>query len=41
MPFKFTGTLNKVEIDLGPSQLTPRQQGELQDLQRDFALKAQ
>jgi arylsulfatase A-like enzyme len=41
MPFKFTGTLNKVEIDLGSNQLTPRQQGELQQRLRDFALKMQ
>jgi arylsulfatase A-like enzyme len=41
MPFKFAGTLNKVEIDLGPSQLTPQQQGELQERLRDFALRHQ
>jgi hypothetical protein len=29
MPFKFTGTLEKVEIELGPDQLTPQQRGEL------------
>jgi hypothetical protein len=41
MPFKFSATLNKVVIDLGPSQLTPQQQGELKARRRDFAMKAQ
>jgi hypothetical protein len=39
MPFKFTGTLNKVEIDLGANQLTPEKRGELDRLKRDFALR--
>ena len=41
MPFKFTGVLNKVEIDLGANQLTPQKRGELDRLQRDFALRMQ
>ena len=31
MPFKFSGTLNKVEIDLGADGLTPEKHGELSD----------
>ena len=38
MPFKFTGTLEKVQIKLGPNELTPQQRGELEQLKRDFAL---
>jgi len=41
MPFKFTGALNKVEIDLGADQLTPQKRGELDRLKRDFALRMQ
>jgi arylsulfatase A-like enzyme len=41
MPFKFTGTLEKVEINLGPDQLTPQQRGELEQLKRDFAVAVQ
>jgi arylsulfatase A-like enzyme len=41
MPFKFSGTLEKVEIKLGPDQLTPQQRGELERLKRDFALAVQ
>jgi hypothetical protein len=41
MPFKFTGTLEKVQIKLGPNELTPRQRGELKRLKRDFALAVQ
>jgi arylsulfatase A-like enzyme len=41
MPFKFTGTLNKVVIHLGPDQLTPEQHGELERLRRDFELAVQ
>jgi Sulfatase len=41
MPFKFTGTLNKVEIDLGADQLTPEKKGELEQLKRDFAYHVQ
>jgi hypothetical protein len=37
MPFKFTGTLEKVQIKLGPNELTPQQRGELEQLKRDFA----
>lgn len=29
MPFKFTGTLNKVVINLGEAALTPQEQKEL------------
>jgi arylsulfatase A-like enzyme len=41
MPFKFSGTLNKVEIDLGADQLTPEKRGELERLKRDFAFRMQ
>jgi hypothetical protein len=41
MPFKFTGTLRKVEIKLGADQLTPNQRGELQRLRRERALARQ
>jgi arylsulfatase A-like enzyme len=41
MPFKFTGVLNKVEIDLGANQLAPEKRGELDRLKRDFALRVQ
>jgi arylsulfatase A-like enzyme len=41
MPFKFTGTLNKVEIKLGANQLSPDKRGELKQLQKDFALRVQ
>jgi arylsulfatase A-like enzyme len=41
MPFKFTGTLRKVEIKLGANQLTPNQKGELQRLRRERALARQ
>jgi hypothetical protein len=41
MPFKFTGVLNKVEIDLGANQLAPEKRGKLDRLERDFALRMQ
>jgi hypothetical protein len=41
MPFKFSGKLNKVEIDLGADLLTPEKRGELEQLQRDFAYHVQ
>jgi arylsulfatase A-like enzyme len=41
MPFKFSGTLSKVVIDLGANQLTPEKRGELERLKRDFALRMQ
>jgi hypothetical protein len=41
MPFKFTGVLNKVEIDLGADQLAPEKRGELDRLKKDFALRMQ
>jgi hypothetical protein len=41
MPFKFIGTLEKVEIKLGPNELTPQQRGELEQLKREFALAVQ
>jgi hypothetical protein len=34
MPFKFTGTLEKVQIKLGPNELAPQQRGELEQLKR-------
>jgi hypothetical protein len=37
MPFKFSGTINKVEIKLGANQLSPDKRGELKQLQKDFA----
>src|SRR4051794_6516382 len=40
MPFKFTGTLRKIEIKLGPDKLTSKQRRELQRVQRDQALAA-
>ena len=41
MPFKFTGTLGKVEVQLGADQLTPQKRGELERLKRDFAFRSQ
>ena len=41
MPFKFSGTLSKIEIHLGPDQLTPEQHGELEKLKRDFEMAVQ
>ena len=41
MPFKFTGTLEKVQIKLGPNELPPQPRGELEQLKRDFALAVQ
>jgi len=41
MPFKFTGTLNKVDVHLGADQLTPQKRGELELLKKDFALRMQ
>jgi len=41
MPFRFTGTLNKLDIDLGADRLTPEKRGELERLKRDFALRMQ
>ena len=41
MPFKFTGTLEKVQIKLGPNELAPQQRGELEQLKRDFDLAQQ
>ena len=38
MPFKFTGTLEKVQIKLGPNELTPQQRGELEQLKRDWTV---
>ena len=39
MPFKFSGTLNKVEFKLGGDQLNPQKQAELDQLGRDIALR--
>jgi hypothetical protein len=41
MPFRFSGALNKVEIDLGVDGLTPEKHGELERLQRDYAMRVQ
>jgi len=41
MPFKFSGTLNKLDVDLGADQLTPQKRGELERLKRDFAFRNQ
>jgi hypothetical protein len=41
MPFKFSGTLKRVEVELGNDHLTPRQRGELDLLKTDFALRVQ
>jgi arylsulfatase len=41
MPFKFTGTLNKVELKLSPENLTTTQRAALQGLRTDFALAVQ
>jgi hypothetical protein len=41
MPFKFSGTLNKVEFKLGGDQLNPQKQAELDQLGRDIALRVQ
>jgi len=41
MPFKFTGTLRKLEIKLGPDQLTPKEKAENEAFRRDRALAAQ
>ena len=41
MPFKFSGTLSKLDVDLGPDQLTPQKRGELERLKRDFAFRNQ
>jgi Sulfatase len=41
MPFKFSGTLSKLDVDLGPDQLTPQKRGELERLRREFAFRNQ
>ena len=41
MPFKFSGTLKKVEVKLDADQLTPQKRGELERLKSDFALRMQ
>lgn len=41
MPFKFGGTLNKIEIHIGPDQLTTEQHGELEKLKQDFGMAVQ
>ena len=38
---QFTGTLEKVQIKLGPNEPAPQQRGELEQLKRDFALAVQ
>jgi arylsulfatase len=39
MPFKFTGTLRKVDIKLGADQLTPAQRSELEQLKKEQAMR--
>ena len=41
MPFKFTGTLRKVEIKLGKDKLAANERSEVERLQRESALAAQ
>ena len=41
MPFKFTGTLRKVEIKLGENKLTSEERSKVQRLRRDRALATQ
>jgi arylsulfatase len=41
MPFKFSGTLKQVAVKLGADQLSPQKRGELEQLERDFALRVQ
>jgi hypothetical protein len=41
MPFRFGGTLGKVEVKLGADQLSPQKRGELERLKRDFAFRSQ
>ncbi|MGB6770251.1 MAG: hypothetical protein WBE50_19595, partial [Methyloceanibacter sp.] len=41
MPFKFTGSLEKVQIKVGPNELPPQQRGELEQIKREFALAVQ
>jgi hypothetical protein len=41
MPFKFTGTLQKVEIKLGGDKLTSTERSKLQQFRRETALARQ
>jgi arylsulfatase len=41
MPFKFTGTIRKIEIKLGEGKLSAEAQAELQRLLRESAMAAQ
>jgi arylsulfatase len=41
MPFKFTGTLNRIEFKLSPEDLTNTQRASLQWLRTDLALAVQ
>jgi arylsulfatase len=41
MPFKFTGTLSKLEIKLAPNALTPKDTSDLDRMERDRALATQ
>lgn len=41
MPFKFSGTIEQVQIKLGADQLTPKQRGDLEQLKTQFALSVQ
>ena len=39
MPFRFIGKLEKLAIELGPNELTPQKRGEVERLNREFALR--
>jgi hypothetical protein len=41
MPFKFTGTLNRIEFKLSPEDLANTQRASLQWLRTDLALAVQ
>ena len=41
MPFKFTGTLKKVEVKLGEDKLPAKARADLQRLRSEHALSAQ
>lgn len=41
MPFKFTGTLKKVEVKLAESKLTPKEKSELDRRRLEHALANQ
>jgi len=41
MPFRFGGTIGKLQVKLGADQLSPQKRGELEQLKRDFAFRSQ